>query len=95
MIDAQDKSSVETQNNDSQNNEKSSSDSLIREKLIAFRKAKSKEKNVPAYYIFTNDELEKLLELMPKTKAELESTKILTDIKVRLHGDEIIEILNL
>lgn len=95
MIDAQDKSFVETQNNDSQNNEKSSSDSLIREKLIAFRKAKSKEKNVPAYYIFTNDELEKLLELMPKTKAELESTKILTDIKVRLHGDEIIEILNL
>lgn len=70
------------------------SNSDIREKLISFRKTKSKGKNLPAYYIFTNDELEKILELMPKTKEELVKTNILTDVKVKLHGDEIIEILN-
>ncbi len=69
-------------------------DDAIKEKLIAFRKAKSKEKNIPAYYIFTNDELEKLLELMPKTKEELAKANVLTDVKVKLHGDEIIKILN-
>lgn len=66
----------------------------IRERLILFRKTKSKEKNLPAYYIFTNDELEKILELMPKTKDELIKANILTDVKVKLHGDEIIGILN-
>ena len=66
----------------------------IRERLISFRKAKSKEKNLPAYYIFTNDELEKILELMPKTKDELIKANILTDVKVKLHGDEIIGIIN-
>ncbi len=69
-------------------------DDAIKEKLIAFRKAKSKEKNIPAYYIFTNDELEKLLELMPKTREELAKANVLTDVKVKLHGDEIIKILN-
>ncbi len=69
-------------------------DETIREKLIAFRKAKSKEKNIPAYYIFTNDELEKILKLMPKTKEELVKANILTDVKIKLHGDEVIKILN-
>ena len=66
----------------------------LREKLIVFRKTKSKEKNIPAYYIFTNDELEKILEIMPKTREELIKANILTDIKVKLHGDEIIKTLN-
>ena len=33
----------------------------IKEKLIAFRKKRSKELNIPAYYIFTNDELEDII----------------------------------
>ena len=66
----------------------------VREKLVAFRKTKSKEKNLPAYYIFTNDELEKILQLMPKTKEELIKANILTNVKVKLHGDEIIGIIN-
>ena len=56
--------------------------------------AKSKQKNLPAYYIFNNDELDKLLEFMPKTKDEIIKANILTDVKVKLHGDEILEILN-
>lgn len=66
----------------------------IRNKLVYFRKEKSREKNIPAYYIFNNDELDKILILMPKTKQELIDSKILTDVKIRLHGDEIIKIIN-
>lgn len=65
----------------------------VRSKLITFRKEKSKEKNIPAYYIFTNEELEKILELKPKTKEELMNANILTEIKIKLHGDEIIRIV--
>ena len=77
------------------NNETSSEKLLeIRKKLIEFRKTKSKEKNIPAYYIFNNDELDKILVLMPKTKQELANSKILTEIKIKLHGEEIINIIN-
>ena len=66
----------------------------IRKKLIEFRKEKAKEKGIPAYYIFNNDELDKLLLVMPKTKKELLDAKILSEVKLKLHGDEIIRIIN-
>ena len=59
-----------------------------------YRKNKSKEKSIPAYYIFNNEELDKILELMPKNKQELENAKILSDVKLKLHGDEILKIIN-
>lgn len=67
---------------------------ILREKLIKFRTEKSYLMNVPAYYIFKNDELEKLLEYMPKTVDELKRLKILEPIKVKCHGEEIINIIN-
>lgn len=67
---------------------------VLREKLIEFRTRKSKEKNIPAYYIFTNEELEKILEKLPQTIEELESFSILSEIKIRLHGKEIVDIIN-
>ena len=94
LVDAKKETPVKIQDSDNKNSEQSESVENVRERLIAFRKAKSKEKNLPAYYIFNNEELEKILELMPKTKEELENAKILTDVKVKLHGDEIIEIIN-
>ena len=66
----------------------------IRENLIEFRKKKSKEKNIPAYYIFNNEELESLLKLAPKDLTELKNSKILSETKLKLHGKEIIDILN-
>ena len=66
----------------------------LKNKLLSFRKKRSKEMNIPAYYVFTNDELEKLLNLSPKTIEELKETKILSNIKVKTHGKEIIEIIN-
>ena len=66
----------------------------IEDKLRTFRKEKSKSMNVPAYYVFTDEELYNLLEIMPKTIEEIKTRKILTDIKTKCHGEEIIKILN-
>ena len=67
----------------------------LENKLRIFRKEKSKSMNVPAYYIFTDEELNNLLEIMPKTIEELKIKKILTDIKIKCHGDEIIKIIKI
>ena len=66
----------------------------LEKELREFRKKKSKSMNIPAYYIFTDDEMQKLIILNPKTKEELTSNKILSDTKIKYHGDEIIGILN-
>lgn len=66
----------------------------IRKKLIEFRKEKSKSMNVPAYYIFTNEELDKILKLMPIDIEELQKAKILSPVKLKVHGNEIVDIIN-
>lgn len=66
----------------------------IKESLIEFRKQRSIEKNIPAYYVFNNTELDKIVEIMPKSIEELRDTKILTDVKINSHGKEIIDIIN-
>ena len=66
----------------------------IKNKLINYRKTKSQEKNIPTYYIFTNEELNLLLTNLPKTYQELEKSNILSNIKLKLHGQEIINIIN-
>ena len=50
--------------------------------------------NIPAYYVFTNEELDKLVELRPKTIEELKNANILTTIKIKTHGEEIIKVIN-
>ena len=67
---------------------------ILKERLIEFRKQRAKEKNIPAYYIFTNEELDRILILNPKTIEELKESKILSDIKLKTHGREIINIIN-
>lgn len=66
----------------------------LKDKLIEFRKMRSKEKGIPAYYVFNNEELEKIVELKPKTIEDLKKLKILTDIKINSHGKEILDIIN-
>lgn len=66
-------------------------DELI-EELKSFRKEKSKEMGVPAYYVFNDDELNKIVETMPKSTEELKT--ILSPIKIKVHGDNIIKIIN-
>lgn len=71
---------------------KQNNNTSIEEKLKTFRKEKSKEKNIPAYYIFTDKELESILNTMPKSIEDLK--EILTDTKIKYHGEEIIKIVN-
>ena len=67
---------------------------VLKERLIEFRKQMSKEKNIPAYYVFNNDELEKILQILPKTLEDLKKSKILNDVKVNAHGKDIVNIIN-
>lgn len=64
------------------------------DKLKEFRRNKAKEKGIPAYYVFTDAELELLVKSDIKTLEELKSSKILSEIKISFHGEEIIKILN-
>lgn len=54
---------------------------------------KSRNMNVPAYYIFTNDEMNKIIEEKPKTIEELRKNNILSQIKIKCHGKEIVKIV--
>ena len=66
----------------------------LKDRLIELRKNRSNEMNIPAYYVFTNEELDKLVELRPKTIEKLKNTNILTPIKLKTHGEKIIEEIN-
>ena len=66
----------------------------LKDRLVEFRKNRSNEMNIPAYYVFTNEELDKLVELRPKTIEELKNANILTPIKLKTHGEIIIEEIN-
>ena len=65
---------------------------LIKTNLIEFRKNKASKRNIPEDYIFNDEELDKILDLLPKEELELEG--ILSDIKIKYHGKEIIDIIN-
>lgn len=62
----------------------------LRERLIELRRRRSNAMNIPAYYVFNNEELDKLLELRPKNLEELVKLNILSEIKIKTHGEEII-----
>ena len=66
----------------------------LKERLIELRKTRCNEMTIPAYYVFTNDELDKLIEVRPKTIEELKNANILTPIKIKTHGDLIVEEIN-
>lgn len=66
---------------------------LIRNNLIEFRKKVAKEQTLPPAYVFTNEELDKILMLMPRSVAELRREKILPDVKVHMHGEGIVNIV--
>ncbi len=74
---------------------KSTNDEELKNKMIAFRKKRSSEMSIPAYYVFTNEELDELIKLKPKSVEELRKSGILPDIKTNTHGKEIIRELNL
>ena len=66
----------------------------LRERLVKLRKDRSIKMNIPPYYVFSNDELEALIKMRPKTILELERSNILSPIKIKTHGREIIDAIN-
>ena len=66
---------------------------LIRNNLIEYRKKVAKEQTLPPAYVFTNEELDKILMLMPTTVAALKRERILPDVKVHMHGEGIVNIV--
>lgn len=66
----------------------------LRDRLIQLRKSRSNEMGIPAYYVFTNEELDKLVEIRPQTIEELKSANILMPVKIKTHGKYIIEMIN-
>ena len=76
------------------NNNCVNDDILLKEMLIEFRKNRSKEKGIPAYFVFNNDELEELIKTKPKDIEELKKLRILPIVKINTHGKEIIDIIN-
>ena len=67
---------------------------ILKEKLIKFRKARSNEMGIPAYYVFTNDELERIVDTRPRTYEELQKAQILSQIKLVTHGKQIVQVIN-
>ena len=65
---------------------------ILINKLKEFRTSKSKSMNVPAYYVFNDNELNILVDKMPKDIEELK--EILSPIKIKCHGEEILKIIN-
>ena len=65
----------------------------LKERLIELRKNRSSEMKIPAYFVFTDEELEKLIESKPKNYDELKA--ILPEVKVRTHGKEILKEISL
>lgn len=88
------KSKANSSNNTSENSNNKNTIFEIRKQLIQYRKTKAQEKNIPPCYVFTNEELDKMLVLKPRTYSDLSGSMILPDIKLKLHGKEIIDIFN-
>ena len=65
----------------------------IREDLITFRKVRSKEEGIAAYYIFNNNQMEDIIAKLPKTKAELITCNGFGPAKAEKYGDAIIKII--
>jgi superfamily II DNA helicase RecQ len=63
----------------------------LKEQLINYRSDKAKKLNIPSYYIFTNEELNKILVKKPRKIDDLK--QILPNIKIKYHGQEIINII--
>lgn len=61
--------------------------------LKEYRLIKSREENVKAYIIYTNDEMEDIIRKNPKNKIELARVKGFGEKKIEKYGDSVLDIL--
>lgn len=65
----------------------------VKKRLLEFREKKHVERNIPIDYVFNDKELELILNKMPKSLIELTESNILSSVKLKFHGEEIINII--
>jgi hypothetical protein len=61
--------------------------------LKTYRTAKATSNSIPPYYIFNNEEMGKIVEVMPKNKQEFISIKGFGQVKFEKYGEDIINII--
>lgn len=66
----------------------------LKKELKYFRYNKAIQEKIKPYFIFTNKELEEILEKLPKTKEELMEIKGFSLTKIFKYGDDILNIIN-
>lgn len=71
----------------------SNNNDVLRKALIEFRTKRAKEKGIPPYYVFNNDELELLLKSDISSVDDLRNNNILPAVKINSHGKEIVEVI--
>lgn len=65
--------------------------SLLEQKLKDFRIERAGLMKIPKHYVFTDDEMNKLISKKPITMEDLKNSKILPEIKIKCHGEEIVK----
>lgn len=66
----------------------------LRNKLTEFRLHKSREEKIKAYFIFSNKQMEDLINIHPKITKELMDVNGFGKVKVDKYGEDILKILN-
>ena len=61
--------------------------------LKAYRTSIATSHRIPPYYIFNNEEMGKIIEIMPKNKQEFIAIKGFGEVKYEKYGEEIINII--
>lgn len=64
----------------------------IREELKSYRLNKSKELNIRPYFIYSNEEMERIIDTFPATKEDFLSIKGFKEKKFELYGEDILNI---
>ncbi|GCD11649.1 HRDC domain-containing protein [Clostridium tagluense] len=73
-------------------NIKSDEETLVKA-LKAYRTSIATSNRIPPYYIFNNEEMGKIIEIMPKNKQEFISIKGFGQVKYEKYGEDIINII--
>lgn len=66
----------------------------LRKALKAFRTAEAGSNNIPPYFVFNNDEMERIIDSMPHNKEDLHKIKGFGDVKIEKYGESILKIIN-
>lgn len=66
---------------------------ILIKSLKTYRTATAASNSIPPYFIFNNEEMGKIIEVMPKNKQEFISIKGFGEVKFEKYGEDIINII--